>query len=86
MGAFCGKSKPKPLDSFLDEFINEVCALLTNGLTFQNKKIRFEIHSFVCDAPARSYLKCIKSHGGYHSCERCDEPGDYVEGRIIFYC
>ena len=26
---------------------------------------------FVCDAPARSSLKAVKSHTGYYSCERC---------------
>ncbi|KAB0803370.1 hypothetical protein PPYR_00340, partial [Photinus pyralis] len=34
-----------------------------------------QVHSFICDSPARAYVQCIKSHGGYSSCERCMEPG-----------
>ncbi|KAF2885902.1 hypothetical protein ILUMI_20269 [Ignelater luminosus] len=32
---------------------------------------------------ARAYIKCIKSHSGYSSCEKCTEPGIYVDKRII---
>ncbi|KAF2885555.1 hypothetical protein ILUMI_20623 [Ignelater luminosus] len=39
--------------------------------------------SFVCDAPARAFLKCIKTHNGYSCCERCLEPGEYFNGRVV---
>lgn len=32
----------------------------------------------ILDAPARAFLKCIKGHSGYFSCERCTEEGVYV--------
>ena len=32
---------------------------------------------FICDAPMRSYLKQIKSHAGYNSCERCCVEGEF---------
>lgn len=38
----------------------------------------------VCDAPVRSFVKQIKSHAGYHDCERCSQQGQYVEGRVTF--
>ena len=31
----------------------------------------------ICDAPARSFLKRIKGHSGYHSCERCVQQGKW---------
>lgn len=37
-----------------------------------------------CDAPARAYLKCIKGHTAFESCERCLIKGTRVERRIIF--
>lgn len=30
--------------------------------------------AFISDTPARSFLKCIKGHGGYNACERCMIP------------
>lgn len=83
ISVFCGTSKPKPLASFLEEFIEELSLLLKNGFDFNDIHYGVTVHCFVCDAPARSYLKCIKSHGGYSSCEKCTESGDYFNGRVI---
>jgi len=49
-------------------------------------KIRYtvKVHSLICDAPAKAYIKCIKSHGSYSSCEKCVETGEYVQNRIIY--
>ncbi len=30
-----------------------------------------------------AYLKCIKNHNSYDSCERCVIRGRHVEGRIV---
>ncbi|KAJ8909796.1 hypothetical protein NQ315_015316 [Exocentrus adspersus] len=83
VGIFCGKSKPKPLELYLMDFITEVLHLLEKGFLFQGQKYSVEIHSLICDAPARAYLKCIKSHGGYSSCEKCTDPGEYIDGRVV---
>ncbi|CAH0547083.1 unnamed protein product [Brassicogethes aeneus] len=84
IGIFFGTSKPKPLESFLKEFISEFEAILANGFQINDKMYTVQIFGFICDAPARSYLKCIKSHGGYSSCEKCIETGEYIKGRVIF--
>lgn len=65
IGIFCGTSKPILLDKFLHDFINELVYLLKEDIEFDNKKYRLEVHSFVCDAPTKAYLKMIRSHGGY---------------------
>jgi hypothetical protein len=52
------------------------------GLSMKKNYI-IKIHSIICDAPARSFLKCIKSHAGYSSCEKCTVTGRYVLGRVI---
>jgi hypothetical protein len=38
--------------------------------------------AFVCDAPARAWLKCVKLHTAYNSCERCTVHGHYEAGRV----
>ncbi|KAK9687290.1 hypothetical protein QE152_g36557 [Popillia japonica] len=84
LGIFCGNAKPKPLSLFLEDFIDELSNLTQNGFDYKRKQYKVQIHSFVCDAPARAYLKCIKSHSGYSSCERCTVHGEYLKGRVIF--
>lgn len=37
------------------------------------------ISCFFCDAPARAYVKNIKLHSGYQSCE---QGGEYIDGNM----
>jgi hypothetical protein len=43
-----------------------------------------EISRFVCDAPARSFIKNVKSHTGYNVCNKCTQEGVYVRNRMAF--
>lgn len=81
---FCGTSKPKPLDIFLEKFIDELNDILKNGFYFNKNYLKIEVHSFVCDAPARTFLKCTKTHSGYSSCDKCIEPGEYYKNKVVF--
>ncbi|KAF2891424.1 hypothetical protein ILUMI_14749 [Ignelater luminosus] len=83
VAVFCGGAKPSPLTSYLSDFIQELKHLLKNGLLFSEKTYSISIHSFVCDAPVKAFLKCIKTHNGYSGCERCLEPGEYFNGRVV---
>ncbi|XP_063931836.1 uncharacterized protein LOC135143826 [Zophobas morio] len=82
IGIFCGTSKPKPLPNYLSDFVTELKELLVNGFEYNNRKYAVEIHSFVCDSPAKAFIKCVKSHGGYSSCDKCHDPGEYYCGRV----
>ncbi|XP_050301638.1 uncharacterized protein LOC126739865 isoform X1 [Anthonomus grandis grandis] len=84
VAVFCGKSKPKPLNLFVKSFIDELNSLLQNGLVIGNDHINVSLHSFICDAPARAYLKCTKSHTGYSSCDKCTVHGDYYMNKVVF--
>ncbi|XP_057668135.1 uncharacterized protein LOC130901070 isoform X1 [Diorhabda carinulata] len=81
---FCGKNKPHPLNTFLHPFIVELKDLLQNGFVICNKHFTLEVHSFVCDAPARAYLKGTKFHSGYSSCDRCTIHGEYYKHKVVF--
>lgn len=41
------------------------------------------VGSFICDAPARAFLKCTKGHNAYYACERCTIKGRW-NGRVVF--
>ncbi|XP_073722626.1 uncharacterized protein [Misgurnus anguillicaudatus] len=81
---YCGESKPEPLEEYLHDFLKELKNLTQNGLVIHEKKFAVNIRTFLCDAPARAYLKCIKGHTAYDSCERCEVKGQYVERRVVF--
>lgn len=56
---------------FLGKFIEEMKTLSTEGLVFDNKKNCVLIDFFICDAPARSYLKGTLGHNSVHAYDRC---------------
>ena len=79
VGIFCGASKPADVSEYLSDFVQEVKRLETEGAEIGGTKFSVTIQSFICDAPARSFLKCTKSHNGYYGCDRCCQKGLYQE-------
>ncbi|XP_078487633.1 uncharacterized protein LOC144745451 [Ciona intestinalis] len=74
-------------DLYLKHFLHDVNSLKSAPL--KNGNLTFKINEsevYICDAPCRSALKCIKSHSGYNSCERCTVHGSYesVAGHVSF--
>lgn len=57
VGIFCGTAKPSDIDSFLTPFVDEMNELMRNGLWINSHKITVRIRCFVCDSPARAYVK-----------------------------
>lgn len=84
IACFSGTGKPDPLDGFLRPFINEFKQLNSCGFTFKDNHYNLDINFFICDAPARAYLKCILGHTSKHGCEKCKVVGKYKNHRISF--
>lgn len=84
VGIFAGRGKPDPIDLFLHNFIQEINDLILNGLIFDNCKLLFTISNFVCDAPARSYLKQVVGHNSKNGCERCHVRGIWKNHIMTF--
>lgn len=42
------------------------------------------IRCFICDAPARQYLKHIVGHRSYYACEGCIQSGHYDFNRMCY--
>ncbi len=53
-----GKGKPL-LEEFLEKFVSEVNTIIENGIQVGNNKLSVKIKCFVCDSPARSFIKGI---------------------------
>ncbi|KAB0805343.1 hypothetical protein PPYR_02313 [Photinus pyralis] len=81
---FYGDSKPFSIGEFLAQFIIEMKHLTIHGLLHNNTQYSIKIKSFICDAPARAFIKCIKSHNSYYGCERCTIRGVYLDNKVVF--
>jgi hypothetical protein len=84
VGLYCGRKKPIDLADFLKDFLSELEHLLSNGFRCENTFVKIVIDCFVCDAPARAYMKNVKSHCAYFGCDKCKQEGEYVKGRMTF--
>ena len=79
-----GKGKPTDLNAYLRDFCNEADILKQSGIEYGGVSYSVFVWLFICDAPARAFLKCIKGHQGYNACERCVVVGEY-QGRVVFH-
>lgn len=80
---FCGSHKPAPLCQFFEQFIQELQMLLECSFNVNENQYTIEIDSFICDAPARAFIKCVKSHSGYSSCNKCTVSGTYINRSVV---
>lgn len=80
----CGTGKPKSVDNNLSEFIKELNGILRDGVKIDGTAWQIHVMCFICDRPARAYIKCIKGHTGFYSCERCTVKGYTHNKRTLF--
>ncbi len=83
IGLYGGIKKPN-INEFLADFVDEMTTLQVNGISLGNKLLSINIHSIVCDAPARAMIKNIKGHSGFFGCERCCQRGSYLNNKVTF--
>lgn len=70
------KHKPN-VRKFLEPLVKELFRLDPdrNDYTTVGRQFTVSIRCVIADWPMRSYLKAVKSHSGYWSCERCIQKG-----------
>lgn len=80
IGLFCGNSKPGSISQFLGRFVEEMEAINNDGLDIEgfNHRLTLNISCFVCDAPARAFVKQVKGHNAYYGCEKCIQKGVWL--------
>lgn len=72
---YFGDSKPSSTEDYLKDLIIERNEYILNGITLNEVNYSFKIMCVVADAPARAFIKCCKSPGGFFACERCCTEG-----------
>ena len=63
--------------------VEDINNLSNSGFQYNGAIVKITVKAFICDAPARAFLKNIIYHTGYNSCERCEELGEW-KGRVVF--
>lgn len=84
IGLYHGNSKPLEPNEYLEDFLADVHELRANGFEFKGKLFHFRGVAFICDAPAKAYIKFVKSHTAYFACNHCTTEGDYVAHRVVY--
>ncbi len=84
VGIYLGNEKPSDVNLYLSQFVEELAEILQTGVVIGDQILKVKVHSFICDAPARAYICCIKGHSGYYGCGKCVSKGKYVENRVVY--
>jgi len=82
---YYGRGKPNSVSEFLKDFLEEYAELKDKGLECVGRKVFVSIKAFICDAPARAMLKCVKGHTALQACELYVIQGVKKEGRTVLY-
>lgn len=80
---YYGSSKPKNVNKFMENFVEEAEDYTTNGIRINTILYKFKVLAIIADSPARAFLKCIKGTNGFFSCERCVVEGSAVERKRV---
>lgn len=86
VGIYYGTSKPKSVTEYLTPFIDELLLLLQRGIVINGHHIVIKIRCFICDTPARSFIKGVVAFNGKFGCIKCTTKGQYShEARTMIY-
>ncbi|KAL4091786.1 hypothetical protein QTP88_026420 [Uroleucon formosanum] len=56
LNAYYGKPKPGDCNEFLEDFMNELCHLISVGVKCGNKHVEIVLEALTCDSPAKSFI------------------------------
>lgn len=62
ISVWCGEGKPTEVNEFLSPFVNELNELLRYGVRINEYTITVFCLCFICDSPARAFIKGICSN------------------------
>lgn len=81
---YCGVSKPKNNNAFLEKFVKEMEDIVVSGVTVNNRKYRVRISAGIFDNPARSFIFNLPYFNSREGCHQCTCKGEYMNHRMYF--
>ena len=73
VSTYYGIGKPSNANEYLDDLVKEMGHIKINGIEFREIKYNILINGFLCDLPARSFIKCVICINGYPGCHYCNQ-------------
>ena len=85
IGLHCGNGKPENVNDYLKLVVEELNNFEA-PFEVDGKSFLLRVLCLICDAPARAYIKGVKSHSGFYGCDFCRQRGikDSTSGRMLF--
>lgn len=80
VGVFYGVEKDMSVHDFLCDFVKDYNECRTSGFSCRGRTFKVKVLAFVCDAPARAFIKNVKPHSARQGCERCTVVGVRLKG------
>lgn len=77
IGIYCGSGKPSSLTAFLQPFVTEAQTIFSEGLLMNGVRIDIQLRCFICDSPARAFIKGVANFNSKHGCLKCTTVGEY---------
>ncbi|KER27659.1 hypothetical protein T265_05376 [Opisthorchis viverrini] len=76
--------KPNDAHQLISDTVAESTEALANGVSGVYNTHTFRLQCIICDSPARAFLKQVKGHAGYYSCDYCTQNGVHIGTRMTF--
>ncbi|KAJ8665636.1 hypothetical protein QAD02_007298 [Eretmocerus hayati] len=84
IGVYHGFTKPRSAKTFLRDFVKEYKKLKRKGFLSKNERYTCNLECAICDALARSFVKCTAQHNGFYGCDKCHAKGKNIGGRLCY--
>ncbi|XP_055522641.1 uncharacterized protein LOC129716829 [Wyeomyia smithii] len=77
VGIYAGKQKPACVVNFLTPFVDDMEIVCKDGIIVNGHKVSVAIKGFVCDSPARAFIKGTAYFNAQNGCQKCTTTGEY---------
>lgn len=84
IGTYLGTKKPYNIEQYLHDFVNEIKNLMTYGVNISGKMYSVRIRTFICDAPAKSFVCGTLGHTSLYGCNRCKQIGRKINNVVTY--
>lgn len=83
---WAGTGHPKCSDELLKDLAEELISLQTRTIQVGRSNLSkpFRLRAFICDAPARAFVKNVLNHNSKHGCNECDQIGFRLERTPVY--
>lgn len=77
ISVWCGDGKPLNVNDYLQPFVMELDELLRYGIHINNYLIKMCVKCFICDSPARAFIKGTVNFNHTFGCQKCMTQGEW---------